>query len=267
MRVAALSDVHGNLPALEAALEACRELKVDRYLSAGDAIGYGPHPVGCIDRLREIDAVSVAGNHELFVLGRLTGDAFGQRARTSLSWTREVIGPERLRWLSTLPDHETYGPVVMAHASLDGVEEYVVRPRQATRQLDLLAGSFPEARILVLGHTHQPLYRPQDGRPRAMSRGVKRSLSGLRSLVNPGSVGQSRQWERRPRARFALLDLDEWSVRWFAIEYDHSEVLRDAEAAGLPPDAVHFRPSARRACSRVIRMHTDLSAPSLGRRG
>lgn len=266
MRVAALSDVHGNLPALEAVLAACRELEVDRYLSVGDAIGYGPNPRECIDRLREIGAVAVAGNHELFLLGRLSGDGFGQRALRSLSWTRDVIGPARLRWLSALPERETFGPIVMAHASLDGAEEYVVRPRQAARQLGLLAESFPDSKILVLGHTHQPLYRPAEGRPRAMGRGVKRPLSGLRSLVNPGSVGQSRQWERRPRARFALLDLDEWSVGWFAVYYDHSEVLRDIAAAGLPPDMVHFRPSARRACSRAIRMHTDLSVPSLGRR-
>lgn len=267
MRVAALSDVHGNLPALEAALAVCRQLEVDRYISVGDAVGYGPNPGECIDRLQEIGAVAVTGNHELFLLGRLSGDGFGQRALSSLRWTRDVIGPERLRWLSALPDRETLGPIVMAHASLDGVEEYVVRPRQAARQLKLLAESYPESKILVLGHTHQPFYRPADGRPRAMGKRAKRSLSGLRSLVNPGSVGQSRQWERQPRARFALLDLDEWSVRWFAIHYDRSEVLRDATAAGLPPDSVHFRPSARRACSRAIRMHTDLSIPSLGRRG
>jgi predicted phosphodiesterase len=262
MRVALLSDVHGNLPALEAALAALRGHGVDRYLSAGDAIGYGPHPSGCIDRLREIEATAVAGNHELFLQGRLPPAGFSPRARRSLSWTRNVIGPERLGWLSTLPDRMCFGPIVLAHASLDGFEEYVVRPRQATRQLELLARSFPEARILVLGHTHQPLYRPEDGRSRTMTRGGKRPLSGLRTLVNPGSIGQSRQRERLPRARFALLDLDEWSVRWFAVDYDHSEVLRDVATVGLPPDSIHVRPSAGRALARTIRTHTDLSVRS-----
>lgn len=272
MRVALLSDVHGNLPALEAALAACHELKVDKYFSVGDAVGYGPHPSACIDLLREIEALSVAGNHEQFLLGRVSADGFSPLALRSLSWTRTVIGPERLSWLSKLPDCESFGPIVMAHASLDGVDEYVVRPRQAARQLGLLVELFPEARILVLGHTHQPLYHPEDGRSRAMSRaakrsrGAKRALSGLRSFVNPGSIGQSRQWERLPHARFALLDLDEWSVRWFAVEYDRSEVIRDMAAVGLPPDSIHFRPSAPRAFARAIRMHTDLSPPSLGRR-
>lgn len=263
MRVALLSDIHGNLPALEAALDIFRERKVERYLSAGDAIGYGPHPGECIDRMREVNAIAVAGNHELFVLGRLPADGFSPRARSSLLWTRGIIGPDRIEWLSNLPVRKSFGPIVMAHAALDGVDEYLTRPRQVRRQLGLLARSFPEAKILVLGHTHQPLYYPEDGRPRTMPRGGKRKLSGRRTLVNPGSVGQSRQWERQPRTRFALLDLDEGSAEWFAVDYDRAEVLRDIASVGLPQDSIHVRPSARRAFARTLRAHTDLSVRSL----
>lgn len=262
MRVALLSDVHGNLPALDASLAVLREAGVDMYVSAGDVIGYGPHPAACIDRLREIGAVGVAGNHELFALGRLPADTFSPIAIQSLDWTRRILGPDRIGWLSRLPMTASVGPVVIAHAALDGAHEYVVRPRQAARQLGLLAESFPEARILVLGHTHQPVYRPEGGSPRLMAAGGSKQLSGSRVLVNPGSVGQSRQWERRPRARFALLDLDEWSGRWYAARYDDSAVVRDMTAAGLPAEAIHIRPTAPRALARVVRARLDLSLPS-----
>ena len=261
MRVALLSDVHGNLSALDAAISVCREQRIDRYLSAGDVIGYGPHPGECIDRLREIDAVCVAGNHEMYVLGRLPPSRFSARAHRSLEWTQTVIGPERTDWLLTLPDHISFGPVVVAHASLDSVDEYVIRPRQTSRQLALLRSLFPEAGVLVLGHTHQPLFRRERGRSRMMSRGGTRVLSGRRNLINPGSVGQSRQRERVPHARFALLDLADRRVRWFAVHYDRSPVLRDLAAVGLPADSIHVCPSTGRAFSRMIRAHTDLSVP------
>lgn len=261
MRVALLSDVHGNLPALDAALAVCREQRVDRYVSAGDAVGYGPHPGECIDRLREIDAVAVAGNHEMYVLGRLPPSRFSARAHRSLTWTQTIIGPERTEWLRTLPDHATLGPVVVAHASLDGVDEYVIRPRQASRQLGLLRSLFPQAGVLVLGHTHQPLFRRERGRSRTMSRGGTRALSSRRNLINAGSVGQSRQWERVPHARFALLDLADRRVRWFAVDYDRTPVLRDLAAVGLPADSIHVCPSTGRAISRMIRAHTDVSVP------
>lgn len=268
MRVALLSDVHGNLPALDAALAVCREQRVDRYISAGDAIGYGPHPGECIDRLREIDAVAVAGNHEMYVLGRLPPSRFSERAHRSLAWTQTIIGPERTEWLSMLPDHTSFGPVVVAHASLDGVDEYVIRPRQASRQLELLRSLFPDAAILVLGHTHQPLFRREHGRSRTMSRGGTRDVSDWRNLINPGSVGQSRQWERTPRARFALLDLADRRVRWFSVDYNRAPVLRDLAAVGLPADSIHVCPGTGRALSRMIRAHTDVSVPRVlrGRR-
>ena len=267
MRVALLSDVHGNLPALDAALAVCRDERVDRYVSAGDVVGYGPHPSECIDRIREIGAVAVAGNHEMYVLGRLPPSRFSARAHTSLTWTQTAIGPERTEWLLTLPDRISFGPVVVAHASLDGVDEYVIRPRQASRQLGLLANLFPEAGILVLGHTHQPLFRREGGPSRTMSRGGTRASSSRRNLINPGSIGQSRQWERVPRARFALLDLADRSIRWFAVDYDRSTVLRDLAAVGLPADSIHVCPSARRAFSRRIRAQTDLSVRSVLRAG
>ncbi|MBA3777967.1 MAG: metallophosphoesterase family protein [Chloroflexi bacterium] len=255
------------MPALETALALLDDQRVDRYLSAGDAVGYGPHPNECIDRLRDVGAVSVAGNHELYLLDRLPPRRFSTRARTSLAWTRSVVGSERFRWLSTLPDRATLGPIVMAHASLDDPEDYVVRPWQAKRQLGLLRSMDPDAKILVLGHTHQPLYRTEDGRARPVRGRASRALSTRRTLVNPGSIGQSRQWERVPRARFALLDLDRWTVRWFAVGYDHAAVLRDLEAVGLPPDSIHVRPSAPLAVARLIRAHTDLSVPRLVRSG
>ena len=93
MRFAILSDIHGNLPALEAALELFARAGVDRYLCAGDLVGYGPFPNECVERIAELGAVCVAGNHDLIALGRLSDDRCIPLARNSLRWTREVLTP------------------------------------------------------------------------------------------------------------------------------------------------------------------------------
>src|SRR6266542_2688109 len=220
MRYGVLSDVHGNAFALRAAVDRLTRVGVDGWLCAGDLVGYGPQPNECVALLAELGAIGVAGNHELLVLGRL---------------------PLTVR----------LGELVMAHGSLDDPQRYVTAPDQARRELAALHRTDPAARVLVLGHTHRPwLFHETAGTAPAADTTLP---PAGRLLVNPGSVGQSRQREWVPRARFALLDLDRGEVRFFTEPYDVAGARAALRAQGLPGSGIHVPPGRLRAVPRRAR--------------
>lgn len=252
MRIGLLSDVHANLPALRAAIARLRGEGVDAFLCAGDLVGYGPHPDECVETIAELGATCVAGNHDLMLVGALPDARAGRLARRTLAWTREVVRPDVRVHLAALPRTASVAGVDLAHGSPVDPQEYV---RSEARAAELLAG-LPPGRVLVLGHTHHPwLYgaRTLFPSPGAAPGSAEFALPRHeRQLVNPGSVGQSRERERVPLARFALLDLDHARVRFFAEPYDAAATRAALRARRLPPDALHVRPgpvatAARRA--------------------
>lgn len=206
MRIGLISDVHGNLAALEAALDSLRRDSVDRLLCPGDLVGYGPFPNECVARVAELGATCVAGNHDLMAIGRLEYDHVPGLVRRSTEWTREELSAESRAFLEDLPATATFDYLVMAHGSLDDPTVYVTRARAAT-ELDHFRIARRDADLLVLGHTHHPLAYSQ-GRGVLLdgSDGVVRLGDDERALINPGSVGQPR--ERRALVRYAILDLD-----------------------------------------------------------
>jgi len=252
MRYGVLADIHGNLHALEATLRALRRERVDGYLVAGDLVGYGPFPNECVDLIRELGAVCVAGNHDLIAVGRLSDRRCIRIARESLAWTRLALREDTQAYLETLPLRaEAEGGVVIAHGSLDDPEQYVTRPEQRDEQLGRLKAEHPDARVLLLGHTHRA--RAWNERRGALSaRGRAPIALGTQAwLLNPGAVGQSR--ELRALARFLVLDLARGQATFHAIRYDHGGCRRALRRRGLPPHAYHLRPSPVRALSRRVR--------------
>jgi diadenosine tetraphosphatase ApaH/serine/threonine PP2A family protein phosphatase len=256
MRYALLADVHGNLHALRAALGRLEGLSVDRFLHVGDLIGYGPLPNECVELLAGVGAVGVAGNHELIALGRIPDEGCTPRARQSLRWTREVLSEGTRRYLAALPERALVDGVMLAHGSLEDPTEYVTEPLQAERQLDRLQREEPEARILVLGHTHQPwAYATSRGVLARRAPASVRLGPGGRHLLNPGSVGQSR--DRAADARFAVLDLGRGMAEFHAIPYDLGACREALRRRGLPLDSCHIKPPpfdrARWAVKRRLR--------------
>ena len=257
MRYGVLADIHGNLHALRAVLDALGRQGVDRYLIAGDLVGYGPYPNECVELVAGLDAVCVAGNHDLIALDRLSDERCPEIARRSLRWTRTVLSDETRAFLNSLPLQATaQGGIVMVHGSLDDPQEYTRRPQQAVRQLTTLSQDGGDAHILLLGHTHRPwAFALSSG---AMS--TRRPISvqgGDPVLLNPGAVGQSRSWELRARARFMLLDLGPERATFFAIPYELDQCRAALKRVGLSPGSCHIRPSpigkARRALSSAMR--------------
>jgi predicted phosphodiesterase len=250
MRYGLIADVHGNLDALSAVLSALEREEVDRYLVAGDLVGYGPYPNECVAAVAELDAGCVAGNHDLIALGELSDRRCIELARRSLAWTRQVLGSDARAFLAALPRTVTApGGVVMAHGSLDDPQEYTTTSGQALAQLAQVEER-DGAGVLVLGHTHRPLaFARRTGWLR--TRGSARLPVADPVLLNPGAVGQSR--ELRVRARFAVLDLDAREARFFAIPYDVRACRSALRRVGLSPRSCHLRPSLPRAAVRAVR--------------
>ncbi|MCC2672270.1 MAG: metallophosphoesterase [Armatimonadetes bacterium] len=252
MRYGLISDIHANLHALDAVLHALHAEGVDAYLCAGDLVGYGPFPNECVDRLAELGATCVAGNHDLIALGLLSDDRCIPLAQRSLRWTRDELRDDTRQFLQALPRRvEIEAETVLAHGSLDDPQEYVTRPAQAEQQLRQLTTAFPAARRLVLGHTHRQWHFTPGWTVHPATSAEPAPQGPV--LINPGSVGQSR--DRSPNARFGILDLETGDVLLRAVAYD-AAACRDAlRSRGLSPASCHLNPSrAARLTGRLQRL-------------
>ena len=220
-------------------------------------------PNECIRLLAELDAVCVAGNHDLIALGRMDAARAGRLARRSLTWTREALEPAAWSFLAALPlEVEVAGGIVLTHGAIGDPEARVRRPGAARRALAALASSRPAARVLVAGNTHHVLTLDDRGLPPVERADGSLALDpARRHLVNPGSVGQSR--EIRPVARGAVIDTDRWWVRLVAVDYDVAAARRALAGAGLPAGSFYrpdrgrwfgLRRSPSRAGARIARL-------------
>ena len=229
MRIAVLSDIHANLPALDAVLTDAGSLDGTWHL--GDVVGYGPDPDGVVARLREIGAVGVRGNHDAAAGGGSEIDWFNPDARRAMEWTRTAISPQTVDWLRGLPERRAIDAFELVHGSpREPLWEYVTSSSIARDSLAVLSEP-----IGLHGHTHVPVAFLEDGNeverfsPRD---GSTLDLRGRRALVNPGSVGQPRDGD--PRASYLVLDTATASIAWHRVPYDIEPVQAAMRAAGLP---------------------------------
>jgi predicted phosphodiesterase len=232
MKVAVISDIHGNRHAFEATLEAIADSSAAEVWCLGDLVGYGAEPDACVELAREHAAVCLSGNHDLAVTGEIPLDEFSRGASLAAQWTREVIAPENLEFLAGLSPQGEEGSVGLYHASpRDPVWEYVVSALLAELCLDR-----QRHRICLIGHSHVALSfvrRPGDlatGEPRRD--GAELDLTEGEWLLNPGSVGQPRDGD--PRAGWLLLDLQDLTASYHRAEYDIAGASAAIRAARLP---------------------------------
>jgi len=235
LRVAAITDIHANLPALEAVLGAIDAIGVDEIWSLGDIVGYGADPDACAALVRERSSLCLVGNHDLAVIGALDVSAFSEAAATAVSWTREHVTGQTLDLLRDLAPRDSREGIALSHASpRDPVWEYVLSAEQADACLD----AQPE-RIGLIGHSHVALFfvRPagrRDGEIRGAQAGddALLELSSGGWLINPGSVGQPRDGD--PRAAWLELDTTEETARFHRVGYDIDRAATSIVDAGLP---------------------------------
>ncbi len=236
MRLLILSDIHANLTALDAALRQS-EGKWDKAVCLGDLVGYGPDPNEVVERLRSLHAVTIRGNHDKVCCGLEEPEGFNPVARTAALWTREQLTGENREYLRELPP----GPLAVegisiVHGAVADEDEYVFTSAQA---LDSLLDA--PSPVTFFGHTHvQGGFALRSNRVEVLHFPPQPNQSieplsietGAQYLLNPGSVGQSRDGD--PRAGFAIADLPAARVDFWRIPYDIPAVQQRMTAAGLP---------------------------------
>ncbi|MCI4371679.1 MAG: metallophosphatase family protein [Thermoplasmata archaeon] len=219
MRLAVLSDVHANLPALQAVLADVDHVAPEQIWVAGDLVGYNPWPNEVLEILRERHVRAIRGNHERAVLGGTTF-AFNELAATAVKWTRIHMTPASVGYLNGLEDRTRAtlpeATVAMYHGSPRDDDEYVFPWLVDEVLLQVAAAPY-----VILGHTHLPMAR--------------RFRSGF--IVNPGSVGQPR--DRDPRAAWGVLDLTRRTFEVRRVSYDIDHVAGEIRKAGLPNELAH----------------------------
>jgi predicted phosphodiesterase len=232
VRIAVVSDIHGNRQAFESVLDVIEASDCEELWCLGDLVGYGAEPDACVELARRHAAICLAGNHDLGVRGSLPLEEFSRGAALAAKWTQETITSETRAYLDGLEPILLDEQVGLYHASpRDPVWEYVLSPLQAELCLDV-----QQHRVCLIGHSHvalsfwRPAGAPATGETRAQDEEL--DISTGEWLINPGSVGQPRDGD--PRAAWLELDTRSWVAIYRRTEYDIDGAAAAIRAARLP---------------------------------
>ena len=239
-RYAILSDIHANLEALTSVLGALDDQHIDQTFHLGDLVGYYANPNECIALVRERGITSVIGNHDRAAAGLIEPTGFTDHARSAILWTRANLTPENKQFLASLPlvcqpDDGT----LLVHAALHpepNDEVRITSEHVAGKSFGVLASSFPKAKIAFFGHTHRAAAYAHCHITTPAPIGDDATLK-LRAdsvyLVNPGSVGQSRDTDLR--AAYAIYDTDTQIIHFRRANYDLLATRQKLSRSGILP--------------------------------
>jgi diadenosine tetraphosphatase ApaH/serine/threonine PP2A family protein phosphatase len=230
VRIAVFSDVHANLAALDAVLDAIDADPPDELWCLGDVVGYGPRPNECCDLVEARADICLGGNHDLAVRGTIDLAEFSGDAAVAARWTRGVLSDRASAFLDTLePEAEREGVALYHGSARDPVWEYVLSDEAAAATLAI--SPLP---LVLVGHSHIALAVEwaDDVLVGGLApAGAEADLNG-RVLLNPGSVGQPRDGD--PRAAYLVLDLTARTATFRRVDYDIERTQREMRAEGLP---------------------------------
>lgn len=234
MRLAVLSDIHGNLHALRAVLTDLAGQDVQSVVNLGDVIGYGPDPEDCVALVRELAIPTVCGNHEHAMLRPSHKRWFNTTARLAVDVTETLISDASRAWFHTLPKAIVRDGCRFVHGyPPENMHLYLfnIMDDRLTVTFETMA-----ERICFVGHTHDLLWAEWDGhgvRRGELSPGVM-DLDPQRSyILNVGSVGQPRD-EVDARAKYALYDADAGTLEIRCVDYDRVAVAARIRERGIP---------------------------------
>lgn len=239
MRLALMSDIHGNIQALDACLQHARAHQAQRFAFLGDMVGYGADPAAVVERIRlltEEGATVLKGNHDDMAV-HPPAEVKNQGGSTA-AWTHDQLNPEQRAWLDALPLTAQLDKIMLVHASLDGPElwRYVYDERAASASLDA-AAAWPAVRYVFGGHVHEQSLYYRGANAGLMKftpqPGVAVPVPAHRQwLATVGSVGQPR--DGKPEAMYALMDTERAQLSFHRVAYDHAAAAWAIRAAGLP---------------------------------
>ena len=240
-RFAFISDIHGNLDALRAALRAIDRIGVDGVICLGDVVGYGPYPGECVDIVAERCLYTVQGNHDLAVVNATEAERFNIGARIAIEYCRDHLTHEQKHWLGELPVVGNLDEVTVCHACpvADVPTDYINDQVIAA----MAFGGF-DNHCLFVGHTHIPVafgtpdvgyacVDPAAIRVAFLPANLPLKLApAFRYIMNPGSVGQPR--DGNPDAAFGVLDVAGRTFTVHRTTYDVESTQQAILQAGLP---------------------------------
>jgi predicted phosphodiesterase len=237
MRFFVFSDIHSNIEALEACLQRATLAGYDKVFCCGDIVGYGPNPIEAIDAIRNLNAVTIRGNHDRVAASQDAASEFNPHARRAILWTRSVLPDDYRQYLSDL----TVGPLAvdanaqMVHGAITHEDDYIFTGADATENLRLA-----DKRVTFFGHSHFPVVFANDAAGNPVSPPTYefdeftavRCESNQKFLVNPGSVGQPRDGD--PRASFLIWDQERARLEFYRVEYNVELTQKKMRDVQLP---------------------------------
>ena len=222
MRIAVVSDIHGNLAAFEAVLADLQQTSPDLILHGGDLPHGGASPEEIVDHIRDLGWQGVVGNADEILFAPETLENFAVQSsapaslwdavRETAVWTRSALGEERLAWLRRLPRVHIHGPMALVHASPESAWR-APEPESGDAELESVYGPLGKP-IVIYGHIH---------------RSYVRQVSGM-VVANSGTVNLS--YDGDPRAAYLLLDGSTPTIR--RVEYDVDKEVNALSSCGLP---------------------------------
>jgi predicted phosphodiesterase len=245
VKLALVSDIHANLPALQAVVDDIAVAGADRIVCLGDIVGYNTQPAECIAAVQRLDALCVAGNHDLAVCGRITSKTFSRGAARAVAWTQRRLGRNDLHFLAGLPLKAAIGGKLIAvhgalHPQIDCATVRLDSDERRLQSFQALMADPSGARICAFGHTHHAsVYEFRKGRAVTLSETKVSLRDDAYYLINPGTVGEPRARDRR--ASYMIVDLTQRTVCLQRVGYDLSTPLAATRRAGLAP-ALSFIP-------------------------
>ncbi len=235
MRLALVTDVHGNREAFAAVLADAADRGADRVALLGDLVGYGPDPEWCVATaiaLVKQGALAVRGNHD-HAVGDLS-ESMSLTAAQAMAWTRPRLSAEQKRFLADLPLTVRSGELLLVHASANdpGAWSYVLSPRHARAGF-----AATDARLIFCGHVHVPLLIRRDLGGTVREQPIRmdepmRLRSTRRWLAVVGSAGQPRDGD--PAAGYAVYDSETHDLTFRRVPYDCDATAAKLRATGLP---------------------------------
>ncbi|MEA1928360.1 MAG: metallophosphoesterase family protein [Candidatus Auribacterota bacterium] len=230
MKYAILSDIHGNLEALESVLAELRKHKVEKYIFLGDVVGYGANPNECLELLQSLNPLAVLGNHDAAVCGLTDLGNFTALAYQAIVWTRQELEPAGREYLASLPLVRTFGEITIFHSNLVIPDDwrYIQKPQESYSSFANLSGRFA-----FFGHSHRPVIYRKDGQWIDYLLETETVLSReWQYMINVGSVGQPR--DRDSRASFGIFDDESGELQIIRVKYPIRKAQKKIRAAGLP---------------------------------
>jgi len=229
MKIAIISDMHANLPALNAVLDAIEAEGVDRTICGGDLVGYNAEPREVVEKIRALDIPCVMGNHDAAAVGATDPENFNTPARAAVEWTAQQLDDDSLEYLRGLPYVMRVESFTVVHGTLNKPEQwgYIFNAYEAEEHFQHQRDT-----LCFIGHSHIPGAFITGDMITASRSSRVRIQAGHRYVLNVGSVGQPR--DNNPAASYAVYDMVENTVHFRRVPYDVRATQQKILDAGLP---------------------------------